>query len=102
MLLYSTIMFIVAAMFLIMGIAIYKGKTNLIHDYHQIKVKDKVSYGKAFGKAMLVNAAALLLSGIIGLFEPLAMLATIVLAIGLTIGITCIVIVQRKYNKGMF
>jgi len=102
MLAYSIIMFLVAVIFVGMGIAIYKGKTDLIHDYHQTKVTDKSAYGKALGKAMLVIAAALLLSGIIGLFDGFIILADAVLIIGLVIGIGCIVAVQRKYNKGVF
>ena len=57
-------MFLVAVLFTVLGIAIYKGKTDLIHDYHQTKVTNKSAYGKAFGKAMLVIAAVMLLSGI--------------------------------------
>ena len=102
MLLYSIIMFLVAALFTVLGIAIYKGKTDLIHDYHQIKVTDKSAYGKAFGKAMLVIATVMLLSGIIGLFENLHILAVAILIIGLVIGLGCIVAVQKKYNKGVF
>ena len=102
MMLYSIIMFLVAALFTVLGIAIYKGKTDLIHDYHQTKVTDKVAYGKAFGKAMFVIAVALLLSGIIGLFNNFIILADVVLIIGLVIGIGCIVAVQRKYNKSVF
>jgi len=102
MLLYSIIMFLVAALFTVLGVAIYKGKTGLIHDYHQTKVTDKSSYGKAFGKAILVIAIVMLLSGIIGLFESLAMLSVAILMIGLVIGIGCIVAVQRKYNNGLF
>ena len=102
MLLYSIIMFLVAALFTVLGIAIYKGKTDLIHDYHQTKVTDKSAYGKTFGKAMFVIAAALLLSGIIGLFDSFAMIAVAVLIAGLAVGIGCIVAVQRKYNKGIF
>ena len=102
MLLYSIIMFLVAALFTVLGIAIYKGKTDLIHDYHQTKVTDKSAYGKAFGKAMLLIATVMLLSGIIGLFENLVMLAVGMLMIGLVIGIGCIVAVQKKYNKGVF
>ena len=102
MLVYSIIMFIVAVVFAGMGIAIYRGKTDLIHDYHQTKVTDKSAYGKAFGKAMLVISTVLLLSGIIGLFENLTILAVAILMIGLVIGIGCIVAVQRKYNKGVF
>ncbi len=102
MLAYSIIMFLVAVIFVGMGIAIYRGKTDLIHDYHQTKVTDKSAYGKAFGKAMFVIAAAMLLSGIIGLFDGFIILADAVLIIGLVIGIGCIVAVQRKYNKGVF
>lgn len=102
MLMYSILMFMVATVFIGISIAIYKGKTDLIHAYHQTKVTDKAAYGRAFGKAMLVIAIALLLSGIIGLLEKLAMLAVLVLVIGLCIGIGCIVAVQKKYNNGIF
>ena len=95
-------MFLVAVLFTVLGIAIYKGKTDLIHDYHQTKVTNKSAYGKAFGKAMLVIATAMLLSGIIGLFKNLLMLAVVILIIGLVVGIGCIVAVQKKYNKGVF
>ena len=102
MLAYSIIMFLIAALFTGLGIAIYRGKTDLIHDYHQTKVTDKAAYGKAFGKAMLVIAIIMLLSGIIGLFENLLIFAVAILIIGLVIGLGCIVAVQKKYNKGVF
>ena len=105
MVLYSIIMFLAAVPMMKVSIAIYQGKTSLIHDYHQTKVTDKAAYGKAFGKAMFVVSAALLLSGIIGLFgdtEIMAMIALAVLFIGLLIGIAWIVAVQKKYNKGIF
>ena len=105
MVLYSIIMFLAAVPMIKVSIAIYQGKTCLIHDYHQTKVTDKAAYGKAFGKAMFVVSAALLLSGIIGLFgdtEIMAMIALAVLFIGLLIGIAWIVAVQKKYNKGIF
>ena len=95
-------MFLVSALFTVLGIAIYKGKTNLIHDYHQTKITDKSAYGKAFGKAMLLIATVMLLSGIIGLFEKLLILAVAILIIGFVLGIGCIVAVQKKYNKGVF
>ena len=95
-------MFLVAVLFTVLGIAIYKGKTDLIHDYHQTKVTNKSAYGKAFGKAMLVIATVMLLSGIIGLFKNLLVLAVAILIIGLLVGIGCIVAVQKKYNKGVF
>lgn len=101
--LFSIIMFLTSALFLGLSIAIYRGKTDLIHDYHQTKVTDKAAYGKAFGKALSVIAAALLASGIVGLLgESLAVLAVVVLFVGIAVGVWAIIAVQRKYNKGIF
>ena len=105
MVLYSIIMFLVAVPMIAISIAIYRGKTDLIHDYHQTKVADKAAYGRAFGKAMLATSSALLLSGIIGLLgnsELVAMVSVAVLFVGLFIGIAWIIAVQKKYNNGLF
>lgn len=105
MLAYSVIMFLTAILFMSFSIAIYKGKTDLIHSYHQTKVSDKSAYGKAFGKALLVVAMSPLLSGIIGLFGAsgrIVIIAVAVLIIGIGIGMSFIVIVQKKYNDGVF
>ena len=82
--------------------AIYRGKTALIHDYHQTKVTDQAAYGKAFGKALFVVSAALFSSGTAALFPDPGMIPVAVLFIGLFIGIVSIIAVQRKYNKGIF
>jgi len=101
--LFSMIMFLTSVLFLGLSIAIYRGKTDLIHDYHQTKVTDKASYGKAFGKALSVIAAALLLSGIVGLLgESTAALAVGILIGGIALGVAAIIAVQRKYNNGIF
>ena len=105
MLLYSIILFLVAIPMGAVSMGIYRGKTDLIHDYRQTKVTDKVAYGKAFGKAMLVITAAVLLSGVVGLFgssDTVAMIAVSVLFGGLFIGICAIIAVQKKYNQGIF
>ena len=105
MLLYSVILFAVSALFVGLAVAIGRGHTNLIHDYHQTNVVDKAAYGKAFAKALLVMAAAMLLSGIVALLENSErfMIASVaILFAGMGIGFGCIVAVQKKYNNGMF
>ena len=105
MVLYSIIMFLAAVPMGWISISIYQGKTSLIHDYHQTKVTNKSAYGKAFGKAMFVVSMALLLSGIVGMLgdtETIAMISVAVLFIGLIVGIACIIVVQKKYNNGIF
>ena len=105
MITYSIIMFLTAVLFGVLGVSIYRGKTNLIHDYHQTNVTDKSAYGKSFGKAMFIISTALLLSGILSLWgdsEKITLIAVIVLIVGLLIGFICIFLVQKKYNNGIF
>ena len=103
MIIYGIIMFAVAAIFGVIAVQIYRGRTDLINDYHQTKVTDKAAYGKAFGKAMGIIAGALTLSGVISLLgESVAWLAVAVLFAGLLAGIIAIFRVQKKYNGGIF
>ncbi len=103
MLLYAIIMLLAAGLFAGLGVAVYRGRTDLIHSYHQTQVKDKAAYGKAFGKTLFVFAAAMLLSGVIALLDTTAAgNAVAVLLCGLVIGTVYIVAVQRKYNGGVF
>ena len=103
MLLYTLIMAVAAIACMLLGIRIHSGKTELIHDYHQKKVKDKAAYGKAFGKAMFLLAASLGASGIVALFgEAMMWLSMTVLVIGLVVSLVLIVLVQKKYNNGVF
>lgn len=102
MLAYSIIMLAAFILLIVVSIAIYRGKTSLIHSYHQTRVKDKAAYGKAFGKALSVMALACLISGIFGLFgdsTAVELIAVIILITGLVMGFCCIVTVQHKYNK---
>ncbi len=103
MIAYAIIMFATAMIVGVMAGLIYKGKTNLIHDYHQTKVMDKVGYGKAFGIAMATIAGTMTLSGVIALFgEHTMWFAVGVLVGGLIAGTVAIVRVQKKYNGGVF
>ena len=105
MLVYSVFMFIFSAIFIVLAAMVYSGRTDLIHDYHQSRVSDKAAYGKSFGKAMFIVAAAPLLSGITALFGASRIIlgaSVSVLLIGLGVGLGCIVKVQKKYNGGIF
>ena len=102
MLLYSIILFLSGALVAGLGLAIYRGKTDLIHSYHQTRVTDPAAYGKAFGKALFVISAALFISGTAALFPDSGMIPVAVLCIGVFIGSASIIAVQMKYNKGIF
>lgn len=98
---FSIFMFIIAFIILSVGVLIYSGKTQLIHEYHQRKVIDKKGYGKAFGKAFMGMSVPLIISGIIGLFHISGWIA-VILIVGIIIAFIPIVIVQKRYNGGLF
>lgn len=102
MILYAAIMLLAALPVGWLSAAIYRGKTELIHDYHQTRVTDRTAYGRSFGKALFVISAALFISGIAALFPDSGMIPIAVLFIGLFIGIASIITVQQKYNNGIF
>ena len=107
MIVYSIIMFVTAVLFFVLGIAIYNGNTKLIHDYHQMNIKESVQreYGKAFAKGMFAICTTLIISGIIALFGEegyILAMSLFVLTVGLIVSFLILVKVQRKYNGGMF
>lgn len=103
MLVYSIIMFAVAALFLGLGIAVYQGNTKLIHDYHQTKVKEteRKAYGRAFAKGMFAICATLFISGVIALMDIVSA-SLMILVAGLIVSIVILAKVQRTYNGGLF
>ena len=103
MIVYTMITILTAALLAVIAVLIYKGNSNLIHDYHRTKVKDETAYGKAFARALGIVAGSIALSGAIALFGEAAMWGAIgALVIGLVIGIVAIIRVQKKYNGGVF
>jgi len=105
MIAYSILMFAIAVLFLVFGIAIYMGNTKLIHDYHQthIKESERQEYGRAFSKGMFAIYATLIISGIVALFgEENAIIAAslTVLIAGLIVSFIILAKVQKKYNDG--
>ena len=103
MIVYALIMFGTAALFVVLAVLIYKGKTQLIHDYHQTNVTDQKGYGKAFGKAMSLIPVGMFLGATVALFgEEFLWAAMVMLFGGILAGTVGIFRVQKKYNGGVF
>ena len=98
---FSIILFLTSLMFIILGISIYKGHVELIHYYHQENVTDKVGYGKAMGKALIIFSLPLIISGVLALFIENS-IPVIILIVGMIVGFIPIIKTQQKYNGGMF
>ena len=103
--LYGVILLLVGGISGWVVLRIYHGDVSLIHDYHQTKVKDKCAYGKAFGRALGILAAGILLSGVLALLgdsEIWLYGSLAILLLGLGAGTVCLCRVQKQYNGGVF
>ena len=103
MLLYAIIQFAMTTVFAVIAMLIYRGKTELINDYHRRRVTDKTAYGKAFGKAMSLIPVGMFLGATVALFgEEFLWAAMVMLFGGILAGTVGIFRVQKKYNGGVF
>ena len=53
-----------AALSFVLGVLIYRGRTDLVHEYHRTFVRDHAGYGKAVGAALLMLGGFLLLAAV--------------------------------------
>lgn len=105
MIIYSVIMFIVAASLIVFGVLIAKGNANLINCYREERVKDKALYCKKISQSLFILAGTLVCSGIIGLFgkaDSIVLLGLGVLVVGMLFGVVKLFRVQKKYGGGVF
>jgi len=100
---YGVILLLTGSAIFLVSLEIFRGRTDLIHDYHQKRVKDKKAYARAFGKAMMLLSLSLVLSGIVSLWGEKAMdLSLWILFACMAVSLIGIVLVQRRYNQGIF
>lgn len=105
MIIYTLVMTIIAALFVIVGYLVYNGHTDMIHDYHQERVSDKANYGRAIGRGVVGIGLSALLSGIVSVFgesNAIVALSVAVYVIGFILSFSLIWKAQKKYNGGMF
>ena len=102
---YSIMILAVSVLFAVLSVLVYRGNTNLIHSYHQEKVTDQKGYGRAFGKALSPIAIGAFVSGAISIFDGSEVAASVslgALVAGIALALVLIIIVQKKYNGGLF
>ena len=105
MIVYSVIVFVVAAALIVFGVLIAKGNANLINCYRDDRVKDKAQYCKRISQALFILAGTLVCSGIIGLLgdvDSIVLLGLGVLVVGMLCGVVQLFRVQKKYGGGVF
>ena len=96
---YSVLLFIVAMMILLWGFLLYKGNLSSLRPESYKRVKDKMAYGKAMGKAVFVMGFPQVLAGIIALLGEITVVVilTVVISVGgFLAGLFCMLKVEDR------
>ncbi len=105
MYLFSAIMLLTAAAVLYIAARVYRGDIGLVISHHTERVADKKRYCKTVGISLFIIGAGIAASGISGFWsdtKAFFLLSMISLTTGLIVGLTGIIIAQKKYNGGIF
>ena len=101
---FFAVLIAVSLLIAVIGVTVYRGRTGLIHDYHQEKVKEenRLSYGRAVGRGLLCMAAVLFVGGLLPLFsEAEWILKTVrgIVIFGILLSVLLLIMAQKKYNR---
>lgn len=101
---------IIGIICIILGIFNTKGNISLIHSYHRNRVseKDRIPFGKTVGLGTIIIGASIVIFSVLSAIavyteaQFLTLIGTVILIIGLLIGLGLSFYAMFKYNKGIF
>ena len=94
----------------VLGFCNRRGNLSSIHWYHRKRIteENKLPFGKAVGLGTILCGASLSLFGVLSFLaektqlDLLAAIGSVILAIGLAVGLALSLYAIIKYNKGLF
>lgn len=102
--------FIVGIICIVIGIMNIRGNVSMLHEYHtkNVKEEDKESFGRLVGTGMLVLGGSIIVYSILKTLtiqledKIYIIIGTIIMIVGVIIGIFISFYAMRKYNGGIF
>jgi hypothetical protein len=99
----AIIFYVIGLILLLCGVAIWNGKTGLIHYYHRQNVTDNKGFGKAMGKVVSGMGISCLISATLSfLGEDLIWISISVFFLGIIVPTIIALIIIKKYNGSIF
>lgn len=103
-------MIVVGIVFIIIGVLNCMGNISTLHSYHRKRVseEDRIPFGRMVGLGMLIIGGAIILNGVLALVaewiqKPVcSIVGTVILIVGLVVGLVLQFYAMHKYNKGIF
>lgn len=102
--------FIVGIICIVIGIMNIRGNVSMLHEYHtkNVKEEDKESFGRLVGTGMLIIGGSIIAYSILEALtiqlkdKIYTIIGTIIMIVGLIIGIFISFYAMKKYNDGIF
>ena len=103
MIAYAITFYIVGLLIIVAGIAVYRGRTGLIHYYHRKNVVNHIGYGRAMGRPLIIMGISGIICATMSFFGELWVTVGIVVFLVCTFAMLIIsLIVTKKYNGKIF
>ena len=101
---------VVGAICIVLGILNMRGNISSLHSYHRRRVseEDRIPFGKRIGLGTVICGVSLALFGVLEAVsektgnQALVLVGTVLLIIGLIVGLVLSFWAMIKYNKGIF
>ena len=95
---------------LILGVSNMRGNISSIHWYHRKRVTEEniIPFGKKVGLGIIIIGISLIVSSVLSLVAELtkidlfAIIGTVLIVIGIVVGLALSFYAMIKYNKGIF
>ena len=102
--------FIVGIVCIVIGISNTKGNISTLHSYHRKRVseEDRIPFGKEVGRGMIIVGIAIMVYSAFSIaaihFDArlYSVIGTVLLVIGLIVGLGFAFHAMFKYNQGLF
>ena len=95
---------------IVLGISNRKGHISSLHSYHRARVSeaDRIPFGKQVGLGTIIIGCAIILFSVLTAaafytqLEALTLAGTVVMLVGIVVGLVIAFRAMKKYNKGIF
>ena len=101
---------VIGIVLIVIGITNTKGNVSSLHSYHRSRVKpgDVLPFGRLVGIGTIICGVAIVIMGACSICavvfdkEIYTIIGTVIMIIGLSVGLTITFRAMIKYNKGIF
>ena len=106
----NIVVFLVGVVFIVLGISNMRGNISTLHSYHRHRVseEDRIPFGKQVGLGTIIIGIGIIIFSVLSAVtlytenNIFTLIGTVVLIVGIIVGLIISFKAMIKYNKGIF